>query len=57
VLVAIPLLFAVALAAHVFVPVSMQSAVAAGAVGSLALLVDALYVNPPAETDRSTPGR
>jgi hypothetical protein len=59
VLAAIPLLFAVALAGHLFLSVSLWAAMAAAAVGSVACLADALYLNPPsgagnAGSDRAT---
>ncbi|MFT4921684.1 MAG: hypothetical protein ACI8XM_000888 [Haloarculaceae archaeon] len=50
VLVGIPLLFAVALATHVAFGVSVRLAVAAGAVTSAVVLVDAIYLNPPTDT-------
>lgn len=47
VLAAIPLVFALALAAHTLAGLSLHLAVTVGAVTSALLLVDALYVNPP----------
>jgi len=43
----VPLGFAVALLAHVVVGLSLLTAIASGAVLGLAVLVDALFVNPP----------
>lgn len=47
VLALIPLLFVLALAGHVLLPVSFRLAVAAGALSSSLFLADALYLNPP----------
>ena len=48
VLAAVPLVFAVALAAHALTPVSFHFSVTTGAVTSVLLLVDVLFLNPPA---------
>ena len=50
-LVAMPAIFAVALSAHAVLSVPVRPAVATGAVASLLLLADALYLHPP------SPGR
>ncbi|MEF8783399.1 MAG: hypothetical protein V5A39_10530 [Haloarculaceae archaeon] len=47
VLAVIPLLFALALAGHALLPVSLQLAVAAGALASSLFLADALFLSPP----------
>lgn len=47
----IPLIFALALVAHALATVPFQVAVAAAAVTSTLLLVDALYLNPPVDSD------
>jgi hypothetical protein len=49
VLVAIPLLFAVALLGHALLSVSLHLSVAAGATVSAVVLVDVLYLRPPAD--------
>jgi hypothetical protein len=52
----VPLGFGLALLAHVVTDVSLLTAVAAGAVLGLAVLVDALFVNPPTgNTPRNAP--
>lgn len=56
VLALVPLAFALTLSVHVLVGISLQLAVAGGAVLGLAVLVDALFVNPPSESPpRSSP--
>jgi len=50
VLAAIPLVFALSLAVYALVAVPLEAAIAIGAVTSLLLLVDALYLNPPVDT-------
>ena len=47
VLTAIPLLFAVGLLIHVLFTVPFAAAVAVGAVLSVVVVIDALFVNPP----------
>lgn len=47
VLAAIPLVFALALLAHVTLSVPLRPAIASGAVASSLLVVDAIYLNPP----------
>jgi len=47
VLVAIPLVFALAVAVHWLADLSLHLAVTVGAVTSALLLVDALFLNPP----------
>lgn len=49
VLAAIPLVFALALAVHALAGLSLHLAIAAGAVTSTVLLVDAIYLNPPVD--------
>lgn len=49
VLVLIPLSFAAALVGHLLLSVSLQRAVAAGAVVGVVSLLDALVLNPPTE--------
>lgn len=49
VLAAIPLVFALALAAHALAGLSVHLAVAAGVVASAPILVDAIYLNPPVD--------
>ena len=50
VLAAIPLVFALALSAHVALSVTLRHAIAGGAVVSTLLLVDAMYLNPPSRS-------
>lgn len=54
VLAAIPLVFALALTVHVLAGLSLYLAITLGAVTGALLVVDALYVNPPVDSD---PGR
>jgi hypothetical protein len=46
-LAAIPLLFAATLVVQLLLPVSVWTATAAGTAGAVAILTDALYLNPP----------
>jgi len=48
-LAAIPLVFALALSVHALTPVSLQAALAGGALLSGLCLFDAVYLNPPIE--------
>jgi hypothetical protein len=50
VLAAIPLVFALTLSAHALLSVSLRLAIAAGAVLSGLLLVDAVYLHPPVKS-------
>jgi len=46
-LVAIPVIFVVALLAHALVGVALEQAVGGGAVASAGVVLDAIYLNPP----------
>lgn len=49
VLTAIPVLFVLAILAHVTLAVPATAAIASGAVVSLFILADAIYINPPVD--------
>ena len=55
VLAAIPLFFALALTGHVLFAVSLQLAIAAGALASGVLVLDVRYLNPPSDSGGTTP--
>lgn len=56
-LVLIPLGFVVAFLGHVVFALSLQQAVAVGGLIGMVSVVDALFLNPPAEPPRNAPRR